>query len=208
VTESPARKGRFARPLASLTFRDPVAATQQIAPAISVRKTPSIAWCVVFAVTLGLVGCGGTALTPSSKGEPNEAVQPSFADFSDMPIPASARMNIDRSLILGPKEAWLGRLVFRSSSSASEAFDFYANGMPQFSWQPVAVVRGATSSMTYTRGDRVASVQITGTTLGGSEIEITVAPSASASGGYGARSGSYSAPAPRTGGVQSAPLAR
>jgi hypothetical protein len=162
---------------------------------------------VPFLVVLLIAGCGGTSINPSSKSEPNEQLQPSFADFSDMPIPASARMNVDRSLILGPKDNWLGRLVFRSSSSASSAFDFYASGMPRFGWQPVAVVRGATSAMTYTRQDRVASIQITGTTLGGSEIEITVAPAASAGGGsYGAGS-SYST-APRSGsGIQSSPLA-
>jgi hypothetical protein len=160
----------------------------------------------VFAASLILAGCSGTRINPSTKGTPNETLQPSFADFSDMPIPASARMNIDRSLILGPKDNWLGRLVFRSSNSASEAFDFYANGMPRFGWQPVAVVRGATSAMTYTRGERVASIQISGTTLGGSEIEITVAPAANGSGSYGG--GASFGSSPRSGsGVQSAPLA-
>ena len=77
--------------------------------------------------------------------------------------------------------------------------------MPRFNWQPVAVVRGATSSLTYTRGDRVATVQITGTTLGGSEVEITVAPAANGSGGYGSQ---VMGTAPRSGGIQSAPLAR
>jgi hypothetical protein len=185
--------------------QDAPTAPPQLGPASSRRKTSALSAAVVV-TALALVGCSATTLTPSSKGEPNEALQPSFADFSDVPIPASARMNIDRSLILGPKESWLGRLVFRSSNSAAESFDFYANGMPRFNWQPVAVVRGATSSMTYTRGDRVASVQITGTTLGGSEIEITVAPSANGAGGY--TTGTYSAPAPRSSGIQSAPLAR
>jgi hypothetical protein len=162
----------------------------------------------LLAASLLVAGCSGTRINPSTKSEPNETLQPSFADFSDMPIPASARMNIDRSLILGPKDNWLGRLVFRSSNSAAEAFDFYANGMPRFGWQPVAVVRGATSAMTYTRGERVASVQISGTTLGGSEIEITVAPAAGGSGGsYGGGASFGTAPRPSGSGIQSAPLA-
>jgi hypothetical protein len=169
------------------------------------HAAPFPLFAALVAALFALGGCNSTTLTPSSKGEPNEAPQPSFADFSDMPIPASARMNIDRSLILGPKESWLGRLVFRSSNSAAESFDFYANGMPRFNWQPVAVVRGSTSSMTYTRSDRVATVQITGTTLGGSEVEITVAPAVNGSGGYGAH---VVGTPPRSGGVQSAPLAR
>ena len=171
---------------------------------------PSRAKLPLVAVTLLAVslvaGCGGTRINPSTKSEPNETLQPSFADFSDVPIPASARMNIDRSLILGPKDNWLGRLVFRSSNSAAEAFDFYAGGMPRFGWQPVAVVRGATSAMTYQRQDRVASIQISGTTLGGSEIEITVAPAAGGS-SYGSGGGSSFGSTPRGSGIQSAPLA-
>jgi hypothetical protein len=169
---------------------------------LSGAKLPLVIVSVV-AVSV-LAGCSGTRITPSSKSEPNETLQPSFADFSDVPIPASARMDVDRSLILGPKDNWLGRLVFRSSNSASEAFDFYANGMSRFGWQPVAVVRGSTSAMTYTRGERVASIQISGTTLGGSEIQITVAPAAGSSYGGGSSFGT----APRSGsGIQSAPLA-
>lgn len=148
-----------------------------------------------FLAVLVTAGCGGTLLNPSAKGDANEQAQPSFADFSDMPIPASARMDVDRSLILGPKENWLGRLVFRSSNSASESFDFYANGMQRFGWQSVAVVRGATSAMTYSRNDRVASIQIVGTTFGGSEVTITVSPQGGGGGGS------------RGGGIQSAPLA-
>lgn len=162
-------------------------------------KSPLIL--ITFSAFLALAGCSGTTLNPSSKGDASEALQPSFADFSDLPIPTSAHMNVDRSLILGPKDNWLGRLVFHSSNSASESFDFYTNGMPRFSWQPVAVVRGATSTMTYMRGDRVASIQITGTTFGGSDIEITVAPAANGGGA------SYGGGASRGGGVQSTPLA-
>ena len=163
------------------------------------------AFCAIFA----LAGCGGTTLNPSSKSDPNEQLQPSFSDFSDLPIPASARMNVDRSLILGPKDNWLGRLVFHSSSSASETFDFYANGMQRFGWQPVAVVRGSTSVMTYSRTDRVATIQITGTTFGGSDIEITVAPAANGGGSFGGARPSFgsSSGSSSRGGIQSAPLA-
>ena len=159
-----------------------------------------------FLAVFLIAGCGGTTLNPSAKGDPNEKSQPSFSDFSDMPIPASARMDVDHSLILGPKENWLGRLVFRSSSSASESFDFYANGMQRFGWQSVAVVRGAISAMTYTRSDRVASIQILGTTFGGSEVTITVSPQGGNSSSGGSFGGGAS-PAPRGGGIQSAPLA-
>lgn len=156
---------------------------------------------------LALAACSSTALNPSTKGDANAPLQPSFTDFSDMPIPSSARMDLDRSLILGPKDNWLGRLAFHSSSSASETFDFYANGMSRFGWQPVAVVRGSTSAMTYTRADRVATIQIVGTTFGGSDVTITVAPQGGGGGGSFSGGGNFGAGGGGSGSrIQSAPL--
>lgn len=156
---------------------------------------------------LALAACSGTSLNPSTKGDANEPLQPSFADFSDLPIPASASMDIDHSLVLGPKDNWLGRLAFHSSRSASETFDFYANGMPRFGWQPIAVVRGSTSALTYTRSDRVATVQIVGTTFGGSDVTVTVAPQGGGNTGSFSGGGNFGGSGGGSGSrIQSAPL--
>lgn len=160
---------------------------------------------------LALAACNSTALNPSTKGDANAPLQPSFTDFSNMPIPSSARMDLDRSLILGPKDNWVGRLAFHASNSAAETFDFYANGMPRFGWQPVAVVRGSTSAMTYTRADRVATIQIVGTTFGGSDVTITVAPQGGAGSGSFSGGGNFGAGGGGSGSgggsrIQSAPL--
>ena len=37
-------------------------------------------------------------------------------------------------------------------------------------------MRGAVSVLSYSRANRIATVQITGATLGGSRVELTVAP--------------------------------
>ena len=81
------------------------------------------------------------------------------------------------SLILGPTDTWVGRLVFSISGEAQSIFQFYAQEMPRFDWQEIARFRAAVSVLTYTRGNRTATVQVSSSTLGGSKVSITMAPS-------------------------------
>ena len=122
----------------------------------------------------------GIALSPSDPatdkdGQP-EATQAAFAQFHDIPIPGNAKMNMDRTLILGEKEAWIGRLVIDSRTAQAKLFDFFKHRTAQFGWQEITSVRSDTSVMTYTRGQRVATIQITSATLRGSKVTITVSP--------------------------------
>jgi hypothetical protein len=58
-------------------------------------------------------------------------------------------------------------------------FDFVRREMANYGWTEVAVVRAETSQLTFlsSAGDRVASVLITRSTLYGSKVDMTVAPS-------------------------------
>jgi hypothetical protein len=117
----------------------------------------------------------GTSLAPNQMdgGQPGEA---SFAQFKDIPIPSSARMNAERSLITGAQDAWIGRLVFTSWTNPTEMFDFYKNNAAGFGWEEMASVRSKVSVLTYTRSERVMTVQIQDRWLPGSEVEVTVTP--------------------------------
>jgi hypothetical protein len=89
-------------------------------------------------------------------------------------------------------------LVISSKLSLSELFDFYRGEMVRNGWQEVASVLSAVSVLTFQRSERVATIQMHGTTLGGSAAEITISPQGSSgSAGYG---GGYGG-----GGVTSAP---
>jgi hypothetical protein len=123
-------------------------------------------------------GCENTAsLSASSRPNSEGAVsEPSFAQFSDVPVPTGAKMDLQRSLVLGERDAWIGRLVMTVSANASRTYDFYFSEMPRFSWSPITTVRAGTSILTYSRGSRIATIQISGRTLGGSDISMTVSP--------------------------------
>ncbi len=127
-----------------------------------------------------LAGCGATApLTASSRPDKSGVPsQPAFAQFSDIPVPAGAVMDLEHSLVLGEAETWIGRLVMTISEPAGRMYDFYFREMPRFNWSPVTSVRAETSVLTYARGERVATIQIRRSTMGGAAISMTVSPRA------------------------------
>ena len=85
-------------------------------------------------------------------------------------------MDVDRSLVLGARESWIGRLAMNVSSGPSETYDYFLREMPKFKWQEITTVRSEVSVLTYSRGNRVATIQIIKRTLRGSAVDITVSP--------------------------------
>jgi len=142
-------------------------------------RTERIAGAVlVAAAALLAAACDRTTPLAASSRPAGTATPdgPGFAQFSDIPIPSGAAMDIERSLVLGERESWIGRVVMTTSEGADRAYDFFFNEMPRFEWQPVTSVRAETSVLTYTRGARVATIQIQGRTIGGARVSVTVSP--------------------------------
>lgn len=143
--------------------------------------------------TLALAGCGtSTSLPQTQAGDP--AQRPDFTLLADIPIPSGATMDNERSLILGDKDRWTGRVVMKLWKAAPEATQFYQAQMPAFGWEPIMAATSGVSVMAYVRGDRAATVQIESSTMWGSTVSIIVgqraAPAAApygapASSGYG-----------------------
>lgn len=159
-------------------------------------------------LTLAVAACGSGGNLGGSSSGGGDAKTSAFAQqFADIPRPAGASMDADRSLVFGASESWIGRLVISASGNPNSMFDFYKQEMPNLGWTEITSILSATSVLTYSRQGRVATIQIQGRTLMGSEVSITVSPEKSGGGG-----GMMPAPMPapvapvRGGGVQSAPL--
>ena len=146
---------------------------------------------LVIASSLALAACSSmpgsssssssSSSTSSAKAAPN-----SYQPVSDVPIPGGTKINTDKSVILGQGDKWFGRMVLVTDRPSTQAYTYYQEQMPTFGWEPVTAVQGKTSIMTFTRGDRGATLEITPGTLSGSEVAITVSP----------RQGNGAAPAP------------
>ena len=126
-----------------------------------------------------LVACGGNlgvTPAPTNTESSSNSEQPSFSQFQDVPIPTNAEMNLDRTVILGAPESWIGRLTLETSHNPVNVFNFFKQRTREFGWQEVTSIRSATSFLTYTQATRVLTIQITGKTLRGSEVVMTVSP--------------------------------
>jgi hypothetical protein len=162
---------------------------------------------VGLSLTAGLMGCSGQDLAASPQSDANSAAPvASFAQFSDIPVPSGASMDLEHSLLLGSSEEWTGRLVYTTGTDAAKVFDLYKSEMLKFGWTELTVIRGERSIMSYQRGTRVATVEIQGRTIYGARVSVTVSPNAGSSGGaaYGGRSTGYGGRS--SGSVSSSPL--
>ncbi len=115
-----------------------------------------------------------TSNAPSGTN-PQTTPTSAFSQFPDIPVPAGAKMNVDRTLVFG-SDPWFGQLALNASSNAGLMFDFFRSNLGQHKWQEVTSVRAPTSILTYMQDDRVLAISIQGSTLGGSDITITVSP--------------------------------
>jgi hypothetical protein len=126
---------------------------------------------IILAASL-LAGCGtSTALPPSQGGD-----QPvDFALLTDIPIASGATMDNDRSLILGDRDRWTGRVVMKLWKTGPEVAAFYQQQMPAFGWEPIMAVTSGISVLSYVRADRAATIQVESGSMWGATVSVTVA---------------------------------
>ena len=132
---------------------------------------------LLFCILIFLGGCGsGLGVKPMPKGEASKSGQASFSQFQDVPIPIGAKMDLDRTVILGARESWIGRLTLETSHNSIKLFNFFKKSTPEFGWQEITSIRSATSVLTYSQTTRILTIQIIAKTLQGSEVVMTVSP--------------------------------
>lgn len=142
----------------------------------------------------GLMVLGGCTALNSGGGKSAGTSQPAttsthtanYQPVSDVPIPPSTKINTERSAIFGGGDRWYGRMVLSLDRASTMAYAYYLDQMPPFGWELVSAVQGKVSVLTFTRGDRAASVEITPSALRGSEAVVTVSPRPAAGAGAAA----------------------
>lgn len=96
--------------------------------------------------------------------------------YADIPIAHEDVLVVSDSLLLNTGEQWTGRAVFRSKLDTTEAFKYFHQYMPTYGWIGITSVQSEVSVLTFEKGNRVATVQISKRTVSGSDIKVTVAP--------------------------------
>ena len=132
-------------------------------------------------IAIFCAACGQTAnLTPTTSPDQSSGGKASrsepFAQFKDIPIPGGAKMDMERTIILGSQETWTGRVFLQVKNSANKLFEFYKLEMPGFGWRQVTSVRSNISVLTYELGRRVATIQILTKKIQGTVVIVTMSP--------------------------------
>lgn len=117
---------------------------------------------------------GGSNASGSASG--GDGPVSTFNQFSDIPIPTDADLDLDQSLVLGGEDGWIGRVSLDVGYDMTEMYTFYEREMPKFGWQQLTTVRAKISTMTYSRGSRVATITLQSELTGGTYVDFTVAP--------------------------------
>lgn len=125
-----------------------------------------------------LSACANQPAAVGSAAEAGKEAQPASnaLTVSDLPVPAGAKLDDQQTFIIGSGEKWLGRIVMTASTSPVESVNFYQSRMGSFGWNGIATVQAKTSTLTFLRSDRVATIQIEPDTFKGSRITVTVSP--------------------------------
>lgn len=143
----------------------------------------------VAATSVLVAGCSqsiGVAAPPAgdASGQQGDSGE-GFTRFPDMPLPLRSSLDLERTMVFGASEAWIGRILLTASFDPGAMFEFYRQQMPQFGWQEITSLRSAVSVLTYSRDNRVATIQIQKRTITGSEVTITVSPRGSSASTFG-----------------------
>jgi len=128
--------------------------------------------CMICAAVL-VTGCAANSSAPADK---NATGGPTIEQrlAGDFPIPSGVNIDEGKSLVLGGGGAWSGRIVFTTSSTPNEAFLFYRDQPKSAGWSLVASLFSKSSVLTFTKGNRSATIQIEASTFGSTTVSITV----------------------------------
>lgn len=164
-------------------------------PGAAIRFRRAISGLLTYGIlALAIGACAETAgiqptSAPSADGQSGATNRPALAQFNDIFVPPGSKIYVENTLVFGT-DPWYGRLVLGASQDMNTVFDLYRRDMPGLGWQEVTSIRAPISILTYLRDNRVMTVQLQRTTLGGSEITLTSSPRETGKVGGGA------APAP------------
>ncbi|MDA9170828.1 hypothetical protein N9O69_01985, partial [Alphaproteobacteria bacterium] len=110
----------------------------------------------------------------------DQNLEESFSQFQDIPIPDGSIMIIEKTLLLGEKDNWIGRLVITNPIKPAKIFDFFKQKLTDYNWNEITSVRSSTSVLTYSLNKRIMTIQIAPikySNLYNSNISITMSPS-------------------------------
>jgi len=125
-----------------------------------------------------LVACGSVDIRPTGK-DGAAPPQPSATQLAgDMPIPATATVRPQETLVMGTGNRWMGRISLNVPGDSQVVYAYFRDGLPSAGWVLTSSSYSKLSFLTFSKAERVATIQIQSVTFGGNEVTVTVTPAA------------------------------
>ena len=93
-------------------------------------------------------------------GKSIAATNQTFTEFQDIPIPDNSTMDVEKTLLLGEKQNWIGRLFLNTTLQPEEVFNFFKLNLIKYDWEEITSVRSSISVLTYSLNERIMTIQI------------------------------------------------
>ena len=100
--------------------------------------------------------------SPQSDNRPVDAplVPPDVLKIPQFPVPPNASVVLADTVIVGDDEDWSGQVFLTAPYTVVQITQFYRAEMPKSGWIETAIVRSRRTSVSYTRGNRVATLRL------------------------------------------------
>jgi len=126
-----------------------------------ISATTTLKYLLVLFAVLVAVAC-----TSSPTGSDSTATETKAKQLSgDVPLPPGAVIKQQDTLVMSTASTWLGRISLSVSGEPQAVFTYFKDGMPASGWTLTSSSFSKTSLLTFTKGERVANIQMQGTRL-------------------------------------------
>lgn len=109
---------------------------------------------LICATLFSLSACSTTSMKVSDQSKPG------FSNITDIPLPESANIDMNKSMVMGGNNVWTGHLVYYTNKPQAEVVDFINSHMQNDNWTKISELRGKETIISFMKKKRVATIRI------------------------------------------------
>lgn len=110
---------------------------------------------LVCAATVSFSSCSTSPMKVSQQSKPG------FSNIQDVPLPQSANIDMNKSMVMGGGNSWTGHLAYDTKESQAEVVDFINTHMQRDDWTKLSELRGKETVISFMKDKRIATVRVT-----------------------------------------------
>ena len=99
-----------------------------------------------------------------------------MSEITDIPLPSKSEIDLEKTVVVGKQDNWMGRLTLINKNPIDEIFSFFVNEMPKFDFKERSSIRSAESILIFQNNKKTIFIKISKLNFRKNYIEITSTP--------------------------------